>query len=221
MKVSIIVPAYNEAATILKTLAALRSALPAAELVVVDDCSKDGTARLIKEGVKVIRHIRNTGKAGALATGLAACTGDIVAMVDADMGELAGEIAPLVEAVNQDQCDLAIALFASSRGGGLGLVRNLARWGIFLLTGARLLAPLSGQRAATRTLMEQCLPRRGGFGLETELTLRALRRGYRVQEIETGFVHLGHGWTGVGLRHRGRQFVQVLIALCRGGLTWR
>ena len=59
------------------------------------------------------------------------------------MGPQAGEILPLIEAVVRGGCHMAVARFASSRGGGLGLVRNLARWGICLCTGVRLQAPLS------------------------------------------------------------------------------
>lgn len=222
MKVSVLIPAYNEAATIAATLASIQSVLPQAELVVVDDCSTDNTRAIAAaQGVRVITHSQNRGKAEALTSGLIACSGQVVAMVDADMGDLAGEVAPLVQAVLAEECDMAIALFASSRGGGVGLVRNLAYWGILLLTGSRLQAPLSGQRACTRPLLENCLPRRGGYGLETELTLRALRRGYRVKEIPTGFEHRGQGWKLVGFRHRGRQFFHVLLALCRGGLSWR
>jgi glycosyltransferase involved in cell wall biosynthesis len=221
MRVSVLVPAFNEAEFIPVTLDSLRESLPGAELIVIDDGSSDNTADLARaKGAQVIRHDRNRGKACALTSGLEKCTGEIVAMVDGDMGPYAAEIVPLVVAVTGGQCDLAIAVFSRSQGGGLGLVRNLARWGIFFLTGTWLAAPLSGQRAATRTLMNKCLPRRGGFGLETEFTLRALRGGYRVQEISTGFVHRGHGWTGAGVCHRGRQFFQVLLALFRGCRPW-
>lgn len=222
MKVSVLIPAYNEEENISGTIDSLRRALPQAELVVIDDCSRDSTAALAASlGVRVIPHRRNRGKAEALATGLENSVGQVIAMVDGDMGSCAGEISVLTEAVANNCCDLAIALFASSSGGGVGLVRNLARLGIFLLTGVRLKAPLSGQRAATRQLLEQCLPRRGGFGLETELTLNALRRGYRVREFPTGFVHRGQGWKLAGFKHRGRQFIQVLGALLRGGCQWR
>lgn len=222
MKVSVLIPAYNEAENISLTIESLQRALPDAELVVIDDCSSDATAALAaSQGIRVISHKRNCGKAEALATGLENSAGQVVAMVDGDMGSCAGEISVLTEAVAGEQCDLAIALFASSCGGGVGMVRNLARWGIFLLTGVRLKAPLSGQRAARRQLLEQCLPRKGGFGLETELTLNALRRGYRVGEFPTGFVHRGQGWKLAGFKHRGRQFIQVLAALLRGGCQWR
>jgi glycosyltransferase involved in cell wall biosynthesis len=221
MKVSVLIPAYNEEDSIEATIDSMRGALPGAELLVIDDCSSDSTAALASaREVTVLRHERNRGKAGALITGLKKSSGQVVAMVDGDMGSCAGEISQLVEAVADNQCDLAIAIFASSRGGGVGLVRNLARWGIFLLTKSKLRAPLSGQRAATRTLLEQCLPHRGGFGLETELTLNALRRGYRIREYATGFVHQGHGWSRAGFCHRGRQFFHVLAALWRGGMQW-
>lgn len=222
MKVSVLIPAYNEEETIEATIDSLRRALPGAELLVIDDCSSDSTAALASAWeVTVLRHERNLGKAGALDTGLKESCGQVVAMVDGDMGSCAGEISHLVEAVLGNQCDMAIALFASSRGGGVGLVSNLARWGIYLLTGRKLRAPLSGQRAATRTLMEQCLPRSGGFGLETELTLNALRRGCQIREYATGFVHQGQGWSRAGFCHRGRQFIDVLAALWRGGMQWR
>ena len=222
MKASVLIPAYNEEGSILATIESLRRALPQAELVVIDDGSRDQTAALAAAGgVVLLRHPANRGKAEALATGLAACRGQVVALVDGDMGARAGEIAPLVQAVARGDCDMAVALFASSRGGGVGLLRGLAKWGIFFLTGARLQAPLSGQRAASRPLLEQCLPPRGGYGLETELTLNALGRGYRVREYATGFLHRGQGWSWAGFCHRGRQFFQVLGALGRGATRWR
>ena len=134
MRVSVLVPAFNEAEFIPVTLDSLRESLPGAELIVIDDGSSDNTADLARaKGAQVIRHDRNRGKACALTSGLEKCTGEIVAMVDGDMGPYAAEIVPLVVAVTGGQCDLAIAVFSRSQGGGLGLVRNLARWGIFFL----------------------------------------------------------------------------------------
>lgn len=222
MTVSVLVPAYNEEEKIQETLASIQAALNSAEIIVIDDCSHDNTANLAEAAkVRVLRHESNLGKAEALAWGFRESRGDIVAMVDADMGQYAGEIAKLTEAVARDQCDLAIALFAKSQGGGIGLVRGFSRWGIFIITGTWLNAPLSGQRAARRELLDRCLPARGGYGLETEMTLRALRCGFRVKEVPTGFVHSGQGWTAEGFRHRRVQLFHVVSGLCRGGLLWR
>lgn len=222
MTVSVLVPAYNEEENIRETLTSIQSALASAEIIVIDDCSLDNTAILAEAAkVRVLRHSSNLGKAEALAWGFRESRGDIVAMVDADMGQYAGEVAKLTDAIARGQCDLAIALFAKSQGGGIGLVRGVARWGIFIITGTWLDAPLSGQRAARRELLERCLPVKGGYGLETEMTLRALRCGFRVKEVSTGFVHTGQGWTAEGFRHRRQQLVQVVSGLCRGGLLWR
>lgn len=217
MKLSVLVPAYNEERWIGATLTALHKALPGAELVVVDDGSSDGTAAVARELATVVSTDSNVGKAGALQFGLPHCSGHVIALVDADMGPGAQFVSQLLPWVVTGGWDMAIALFASSTGGGLGLVRGLARWGIFCCTGRLLVAPLSGQRLARRDLLEHCLPTGGRFGLETELTLRALRRGYRVVEVPTGFVHRGDGWTLRGAAHRGRQLWDVAGALWRGG----
>lgn len=217
MKLSVLIPAFNEAARIKATLQALQQALPGAELVVVDDGSKDSTADIAKQLAPVISTGGNLGKAAALRAGLPHCNGDMIAMVDGDMGINARFIVQLLPWIAAGKWDMAVARFAHSSGGGLGLVRGLARWGIFCCTGRLLTAPLSGQRVARRPVMEQCLPTRGRFGLETEMSLHALRRGYRVVEVPTGFVHRGDGWSPRGFLHRGRQFCDVAGALWRGG----
>lgn len=222
MRVAVIVPSYNEEEKIQATIKSLNTALPQAEIIVVDDGSRDSTGSLaVANGATVISHKFNLGKAEAVATGLGSCRAEVIALVDGDMGASAGEILPLVEAVSQGKCEMAIGRFRISQGGGLGLVRNLATWGIFILTGKKLRAPLSGQRAVTRDLLHNCLPAKGGFGLETELTLNALQKGYRVEEYLTGFVHRGTGWSFQGVRHRGRQFFHVTGALARGAWRWR
>lgn len=218
MKISVVIPAFNEAATVAAAIDAVKAELPEAEVVVVDDGSKDRTSKAAAGADRLIRHLKNQGKAAAIVTGCRAASGEIIAMVDADMAWQAGEVTKLVDAVKSGQGDMAVAVFSVSQGGGLGLVRGLATWGIRFLTGRTLQAPLSGQRAAKREVLTHCLPNWGGFGLETELSIRALRRGYTVVEVPTVFVHQGHGWTPKGFRHRGRQFIHIFFALLRGGL---
>ena len=97
MRLSILIPAYNERQTIAAVLSAVGAALPAVEkeIIVVDDCSTDGTGAFLQElfaaappsGVsyRLISHGRNRGKGAALRTAMDAVTGDIVVIQDADL----------------------------------------------------------------------------------------------------------------------------------------
>src|SRR4030065_1981326 len=93
MKLSIVIPVYNEAKTIKKIVRIVENApLPnevERELVIVDDCSKDGTRGILKElggrGHKVIYHKVNQGKGAALRTGFKYAKGDVILIQDADL----------------------------------------------------------------------------------------------------------------------------------------
>jgi glycosyltransferase involved in cell wall biosynthesis len=91
MKVSIVIPCYNERDTIEKIVEAVRNApLKSREIIVVDDCSKDGTQTLLRERIssmvdRVIYHPVNRGKGAALRSGFAAATGDFILVQDADL----------------------------------------------------------------------------------------------------------------------------------------
>ena len=88
MKVSIVIPCYNERDTIEKVVEAVREApLQSREIIVVDDCSQDGTQTLLREKVsqmvdRVIYHPVNQGKGAALRSGFAAATGDFIVVQD-------------------------------------------------------------------------------------------------------------------------------------------
>src|SRR5438876_5419968 len=91
MKVSIVIPCYNEKDTIEKIIEAVRSApIESREIIVVDDCSRDGTKAVLEEKLsqmvdRVIYHPVNRGKGAALRSGFAAATGDIILVQDADL----------------------------------------------------------------------------------------------------------------------------------------
>ena len=84
--VSIIIPAYNEQDGITATLESLREYFPAAEIIVVDDGSKDDTAERVAgfEGVRLLQHHYNRGYCGALKTGMRSATRELIAWFDAD-----------------------------------------------------------------------------------------------------------------------------------------
>ena len=87
MKLSIIIPVYNEEATIEEVLHRVKQVDLEKEIIAVDDCSTDGTLQLLErtEGIKVISETKNQGKGAAIRTGLTVATGDIVVIQDADL----------------------------------------------------------------------------------------------------------------------------------------
>jgi glycosyltransferase involved in cell wall biosynthesis len=219
MTVVALIPAHNEAERIDATVRAIRGIDGVDTVVVVDDASQDDTATLASEaGAAVIRLGSNLGKGGALEAGLAA-TGepDILLLLDADLGETAGQADRLLEPVLAGSVDMSIARFPRPAGkAGFGLVKGLARWGIRRLGGPfDAQAPLSGQRVLNREALSACRPFESGYGVEVALTVRALRAGLRVTEVETTMSHAATGRNISGFVHRGRQFTHVAAALLR------
>jgi len=212
VKVSIIIPAYNEADKIGETV---RSVLPHAdELIVIDDGSKDETPSKAREaGARVFRLSKNMGKGLAVRAGFLLSRGEILLIIDADLGSYARKTLSLLPPVIKGEADMTIADLPKRRG-GFGFVLALSRFGVRLLTGRDMKSPISGQRAMKREVLEG-FPWERRFGFETALTIYALRKGYRVKEIPLKIEHRRTGWSWRGFLHRGKQFLHILVALLK------
>lgn len=219
--VSAVIPAHNEVGRVGETVRALRRAGCAHEVIVVDDGSGDGTAQAAAAaGAVVLRLPCRRGKGEALAQGARLARGDLLLFLDADLGASAAEAWRLVEPVAEGRADMAVAVLPRPRRrGGLGLVVRLARGGIRRLTGLRLRAPLSGQRALRREVLAAVGAWPRDWGVEVGLTVGAARAGFRIVEVETAMTHAASGRDLRGWLHRGRQFLAVLRTLLRCG--WR
>ncbi|MGG1663924.1 glycosyltransferase family 2 protein [Brevibacillus sp. NRS-1366] len=215
-KVSVIVPAFNEEEAIVATLRAIRERTFCHELIVVDDGSEDETARLAKEWADtVISTPQNRGKGAAVQAGWQHASGDVVMLLDSDLRESAAEAAHLLSPVIDGACDMAVAVLPPpQKKAGMGLAKGLAHHGIRILTGFEARAPLSGQRAFRRELLQRVGRLDKGFGVEVGLTVDALRAGYRVLEVPVMFLHreTGNDWSGYC--HRGKEFVAIGRTLC-------
>jgi glycosyltransferase involved in cell wall biosynthesis len=204
---AVIVTARNEADRIAETL----RALPPADVWVADDASEDATAAIAREaGARVVTAPRRLGKGGAAtlaAEALLRESDPIVLLADADLGNSAARLTPLVAAVSDagGGADLAIATFARRVGGGFGIAVGTSRWAIARASGRRMDAPISGQRALRPGVLPQLLPFATGYGMETGMTIDALRRGLRVVEVELDLEHRATGKSLHGFIHRGRQ----------------
>jgi glycosyltransferase involved in cell wall biosynthesis len=210
-KVVAIAAARNEADRIGATLDSLAAAIPGISLYVADDASEDETGPVaMQHGATVVSRGRSHGKGGNVTAGAeAALTGlegdPVFLLCDADLGESAGELKALVDAVEHGECDLAVAAFARREGGGFGVALGYAQRQIEELSGFHAEAPISGQRAMRASTLRELIPFADGFGMELGMTVDAVRAGKRVKEIELPLEHRATYRTLGGFLHRARQ----------------
>ena len=201
---AILVAARDEAGRIGETVRRLRERFQAADLVVADDGSRDGTAAEAETaGARVLRLPRR-GKGQALTLAeLDAPPGPLL-LCDAD---LRGDLGPLA----RSEADLAVAAFERRSGGGFGLAKAVARRLIAVQGRVRMREPLSGQRLLSPAARAACFPLAAGFGAETAMTIDAARAGLHVEEVEIDLEHRATGRDLAGFVHRGRQLRDLVL----------
>jgi glycosyltransferase involved in cell wall biosynthesis len=211
-----IVAAHDEADRIGATIAALEAGIPGIDVWVADDASSDGTADVaLASGARLIRRGRSHGKGGNVTAAAEAVLGGpvsagaVVLLCDGDLGDSAGRLSKLVEAVRTGESDMAIATFRVRAGGGFGIVIRFSRWAIERRCGFRATAPISGQRAMRADVLRAVVPFAAGYGMETGMTIDAVRAGHSIAEIELDLAHRVTGRSLGGFLHRGRQLADI------------
>jgi hypothetical protein len=210
-----LIPAKDRADSIAATVSAVAMLDGVTRVLVIDDGSTDATSDTARaSGAEVLRLPHNHGKGGAIAAGVAAAPdADVYLLVDADVGDTARAVDALLAPVLAGDADMTIGVLPSAGGrGGFGTVKNLARRGIRRAASFDARAPLSGQRAISGPLLRSLdlAPR---FGLETALTIDAVRAGARVVEVPVDMDHRHTGRRLAGFRHRARQGSDIARAL--------
>jgi glycosyltransferase involved in cell wall biosynthesis len=190
IRMSVVLPAYNEGGTITEVIRRCREAVPdLAEVLVVDDGSTDATAALAEQAkARVIRLDRNRGKGHALRVGIEAAVGDVLIFLDADGQDDPGEIPLLLEAI-ADGADVVVGSRFLGRFEA-GAITTINRYGthalngiVNLLFGVRLTDTQAGFRAVRRSLLDRVTLRAQRYDIETDLLLQALQVGGRVVEV--------------------------------------
>ena len=201
MKLSIVIPVYNEAATISKIVDLVRSVEVGMEkeILLVDDCSRDGTRAVLEKmgkeqsDLKVLFHEVNQGKGAALRTGFAAASGDVVLIQDADLEYDPKEYPRLLQPIVDGHADVVYG----SRFLGGGAHRVVFYWHYL---GNRLLTTLSNMTTNLNlTDMEVCykvfkreviqsIPlKENRFGFEVEITAKIARRKLKIYEVPISY----------------------------------
>ena len=188
VRVSVVIPARNEAANLPHVFARLPEGLH--EIIVVDGRSTDGTvevARRLYPDVRIV-HQRGSGKGSALAEGFAACTGDVIVMIDADRSTDPAEI-PLFVSELLDGADFA----KGSRfmaGGGSADITPFRRLGnrvlngiVNLLYGTKYTDLCYGYNAFRKNVLDSLVIDCSGFEVETLMNIRVAKLGFKVAEV--------------------------------------
>lgn len=212
----VLVAARDEADRIGETLEALSGAFPAASIWVADDASRDGTVEIARQaGARVVTRAKALGKGGNVTACALEALSDqggarLFLLCDADLGASAAELVPLVDEVASGRSDVAVADFSRRVGGGFGLALGFSAWAIRSRCGFEANAPISGQRALTREALDAVLPFAPAWGMETGMTIDAVRQGLTVSEVRLDLSHRSTGKTAAGFMHRFRQLLSFI-----------
>ena len=227
-RVLVIVPAHNEEESLPATLAEVRAKAPGADLLVVDDGSRDATSRVAREaGVKVVRHPVNLGVGGALQTGFRWAVEhgyDVGVQLDADGQHDPAYLASLLAPVLEGRCDVSIgSRFVEASGYRAPLNRRLGmvlfQAVVKLAIGRRITDTTSGFRAYSRDVMQVCQHDFPKDFPDAPLLIGLARRGFRLDEVPVRMRerHAGRSFYTLGkqLYYPYKNLLASLMALIR------
>jgi glycosyltransferase involved in cell wall biosynthesis len=200
LRLSLVVPAFNEEGTIKTVLDRIFESIPEVhEVIVVDDASRDATLDLsyaysIQEPrVKLFRHKTNQGKTSALITGFAACTGTVIVVQDADLEYDPREIANLIAPIQQGVADVCLgSRFLVHRAGRVLYFRHFLanKFLTFinnLLTDLNITDVETGYKAARAEIAKNMIIVSSGFGFEIEFVAKCKKIGARIYEVPISY----------------------------------
>jgi len=189
---SVVMPVFNERATIEEIIGRVQAVPIRTELIVVDDGSTDGTRDILTKlaaatPFKLIFQPKNAGKGAALRRGFEEVTGDLVVIQDADLEYSPEELPDLISLICQGRADVVYGSRFLGRHRVFLFTHYAGNWLLTLLTNVLYNTMLSDMETCYKAMRTSVLRsfklRSNGFGIEPELTAKIFKRGYRVYEV--------------------------------------
>lgn len=225
MNILIIIPAFNEEATLRDVVAGIRRSLPQADILVVNDGSTDATETVAKgEGVLLLNHPYNMGIGATMQTGFLYALNagyDLVAQIDGDGQHNAEFLPSLIKPIVEKKCNLVIGSRYLSDGGfksslprrlGMRFFSGL----VWLFTGKKVTDPTSGFRALDRKVIELFSEEYPSDYPEVEALISAHKQGLAFQEVETTMRHRQGGTSSIGVQSALYYMVKVSLSISIG-----
>jgi glycosyltransferase involved in cell wall biosynthesis len=225
LNILIIIPAFNEEATLRDVVEGIRRSLPQADILVVNDGSTDATETVAKsEGVLLLNHPYNMGIGATMQTGFLYALNagyDLVAQIDGDGQHNAEFLPSLIKPIVEKKCNLVIGSRYLSDGGfksslprrlGMRFFSGLVR----LFTGKKVTDPTSGFRALDRKVIELFSEEYPSDYPEVEALISAHKQGLAFQEVETTMRHRQGGTSSIGILSALYYMVKVSLSISIG-----
>jgi glycosyltransferase involved in cell wall biosynthesis len=197
MKLSVIIPVYNEVESIEVILKRVNDTKLVSEIVVVDDGSKDGTRDVLKtldgkNNVRVILHEKNQGKGAAVRTGMKAALGDILLIQDADLEYDPRDFPELLKPIEEGIADVVYGSRFLGRAHRVTMFWHLVANKMLtfltnILYNTILTDMETGYKVFRREVIEGMVIRANSFNFEPEFTAKILKRNYRIFEVPITF----------------------------------
>jgi glycosyltransferase involved in cell wall biosynthesis len=220
-QLAIVIPCHNEELTIAKVVKDFRAELPHAQIYVFDNNSTDGTVRAARTAGAHIAFERRQGKGYVVQRMFSDVEADVYVMVDGDGTYPAAKVHELIAPVLTAEADMVVGSRmmeqSKSQFKALNHIGNRLFLGIInVIFGVKLSDILSGYRAFSREFVKNVPLLTGGFETETELTIKALGRGYQIAEIPVDLIARPEGsFSKIRIVHDGWMILNTILALFR------
>ncbi len=204
MEISVVIPVYNEVRTIEKVIQRVKNVNIEKEIIVVDDCSTDGTREILRkineDGIRVFFHEKNQGKGAALCTGFKYITGEIAVIQDADLEYDPQDYIKLIKPIKDGMADVVYGsrfltyifhckrLFYLTHFIGNKFLNFLIR----LLFRTKITDMETCYKAIRRNVLKDMKLSARRFDIEPEVTAQLLRKGFKIHEVPISYTPRGY-----------------------------